>query len=154
MPSNQIGRKTLPPTPRPTDILRCVVEPAITADHKDVVVAGRASGPFLFEVRMPEPLVVSIPHSLGKAEALRRLKPGFARATADVPLLKFDEQTWTGNRMTFRAHALGQVISGTADVGENDVRLAIVLPWILQKFAAAVQTAFKQRAQLLLEKKS
>ena len=103
---------------------------------------------------MPEPLIVSIPHALGKAEALRRLKPGFARATANLPLLKFDQQTWTGNRMAFRAHSLGQVVSGTVDVGESEVRLEVVLPWLLQRFAGAVQTAFKERAQLLLEKKS
>jgi Putative polyhydroxyalkanoic acid system protein (PHA_gran_rgn) len=103
---------------------------------------------------MLEPLVVSIPHALGKAEALRRLKPGFARATANLPLLKFDEQTWTANRMTFRAHAVGQVVSGTVDVGDSEVRLEVVLPWVLHRLAGVVQSAFKERAQLLLEKKS
>ncbi len=103
---------------------------------------------------MPEPLVVSIPHALGKAEALGRLKPGFARATANLPLLRFDEQTWTDNHMAFRAHAMGQVVSGTVDVGERDVRLEVVLPWILQRLAGAVQAAFKERTRLLLEKKS
>ena len=34
------------------------------------------------------------------------------------------------------------------------MRLEVVLPWILQRLAGAVQTAFKERAQLLLEKKS
>jgi hypothetical protein len=103
---------------------------------------------------MPETLVVSITNALGKAEALRRLKPGFARATANLPLLKFDEQTWIDNRMVFRAHAIGQVVSGTVDVGDNEVRLEVVLPWVLHRLARVVQTAFKERAQLLLEKKS
>ena len=35
---------------------------------------------------MSEPLVVTVPHSLGKAEALRRLKSGFARVTANIPV--------------------------------------------------------------------
>ncbi len=57
---------------------------------------------------MSEPLVVTVPHSLGQEEALRRLKAGFGRVTANIPFLSFDEQSWTDNRMTFRAHAMGQ----------------------------------------------
>jgi len=55
--------------------------------------------------------------------------------------------------MTFRAHALGQVASGTVDVGESDVRLEILLPWVLQRFAEVVQSTLKERTTLLLEKK-
>jgi len=103
---------------------------------------------------MSESLVVSVPHSLGKAEALRRVKSGFARVTPTFPFLTFDEQTWTDARMSFRAHAMGQFASGTIEVGENDVRLEVVLPWILQRLAGAVQSAFKKSAQQLLEKRS
>jgi hypothetical protein len=63
--------------------------------------------------------------------ALRRLTPGFARATANLSLFKFDQQTWTDNHTAFRAQAMGQVVSGT-DVAESGVRLEEVLPWILQ----------------------
>ena len=103
---------------------------------------------------MSEPLVVTVPHSLGQAEALRRLKSGFGRVTANIPFLSFDEQSWTDDRMTFRAHAMGQHISGTVDVGESDVRLEVVLPWILQRLAGAVKNAFKESAQRVLEKRS
>ena len=78
---------------------------------------------FLLRCWMSDPLVVSVPHSLGKAEALRRLKSGFARMTPTFPFLTFDEQTWTDDRMTFRAHAMGQFASGTVDVGENAAAL-------------------------------
>jgi putative polyhydroxyalkanoic acid system protein len=103
---------------------------------------------------MTEPLVVTVPHSLGRTEALRRSKSGFGRVTANIPFLSFDQQSWTDDRMTFRAHAMGQRISGTVDVGESDVRLEVVLPWILQRLAGAVQNAFKESAQRLLEKRS
>ena len=83
---------------------------------------------------------------------MRRLKPGFARATTDLPILKFDEQTWNDNRMSFKARALAQAISGTVDVGESDVRLEVQLPWLLQRFAELVQTRFKERTMVLLEK--
>ena len=102
---------------------------------------------------MSRPLIVSIPHSLGKEEALRRLKAGMERGIAHVPVMKVDEQTWSGDRMTFHARALGQVAAGTIDVGENDVRLELTLPWVLQRFGHLVQDAFTQRTRRLLEKK-
>ena len=102
---------------------------------------------------MSRPLIVSIPHSLGKEEALRRLKAGMERVIAHVPVMKVDEQTWSRDRMTFHARALGQVAAGTIDVGENDVRLELTLPWVLQRFGHLVQDAFTQRTRRLLEKK-
>lgn len=102
---------------------------------------------------MSKPLIVSIPHSLGKEEALRRLKAGMERVLGHIPVMKVDEQTWSGDRMTFRASALGQVASGTLDVGASDVRLELTLPWMLQRFGRMVQVAFTRSAQRLLEKK-
>jgi hypothetical protein len=56
---------------------------------------------------MSKPLVVSIPHSLGKEEAMRRLRSGLSRAATSIPLMKVDEETWTGNRMSFRGPSHG-----------------------------------------------
>ena len=39
---------------------------------------------------MSKPLVVSIPHSLGRDEAMRRLKTGLSRAASSVPVLSVD----------------------------------------------------------------
>jgi len=103
---------------------------------------------------MTKPLIVSIPHSLGKEEALRRLRPGLSRAAATVPVLTVDEERWEGERLNFRVRALGQAASGTIDVGEDEVRLEVTLPWLLQKFATAAQAAIRARGQLLLEKKT
>ena len=61
---------------------------------------------------MPAPLVVSIPHRLGRDEAVRRLKNGLTRAATSVPMLKVDEERWDGDRMIFRVRALGQAASG------------------------------------------
>ncbi len=102
---------------------------------------------------MSRPIIVSIPHSLGKAEALRRLKGGMERVLGHIPIMKMDEQSWSGDRMTFRASALGQVASGSLDVGESDVRLELTLPWVLQRFAGMVQEVFSDRTRRLLEKK-
>src|ERR1700694_3678840 len=60
-------------------------------------------------------------------EALRRLKSGMTRVLASIPILHFDEQSWSGDRMNFRVRALGQVASGTVDVADDNVRLEISL---------------------------
>jgi hypothetical protein len=48
-----------------------------------------------WSIEMSEPLVVIIPHVLGKDEALRRLQSGMARVRGNIPILTFDEQTWS-----------------------------------------------------------
>ncbi|MGM4893077.1 polyhydroxyalkanoic acid system family protein [Tardiphaga sp. 839_C3_N1_4] len=103
---------------------------------------------------MSAPLVVSIPHSLGREEAARRLKTGLTRAATNVPMLKVDEERWDGDRMIFRVHALGQAASGHVDVAEDHVTVEVVLPWLLQRFAEVAQAAIKSRGNLLLTKKS
>ena len=103
---------------------------------------------------MSEPLVVIIPHRLGKDEALRRMKDGLSRAKTEFAwLLSLEEEVWTGDRLTFRAAALGQRASGIVDVYESGVRLEVTLPWLLARFAQAVQRVIGQKGQLMLEKK-
>ena len=103
---------------------------------------------------MSEPLVVMIPHRLGKAEALSRIKAGLGRAEAEFArLIAFEHQHWEGDRLTFRVSALGQRAVGFLDVYEHAVRLEVTLPWLLAKFAHAAQRVIGQRGQVLLEKK-
>ena len=100
---------------------------------------------------MSAPLIVSIPHRLGRDEAIRRLKSGLSRAAASVPVLNVDEESWEGDRMMFRVRALGQAAHGQVDVADDHVRLEVTLPWLLQRFAEAAQAAIKHRGRLLLE---
>jgi hypothetical protein len=103
---------------------------------------------------MSAPLVVSIPHSLGREEATRRLKTGLTRAASSVPVLKVEEERWEQDRMIFRIRALGQAASGHLDVADDHVRLEVTLPWLLQRFAEVAQVAIRNRGNLLLNKKS
>ncbi len=102
---------------------------------------------------MSAPLVVSIPHRLGREEARRRLQSGLARATAGMPVLQVDEETWQGDEMMFRVRALGQAASGRVNVADDHVRLEVSLPWLLQRFAEKAVNAIRTRGQLLLERK-
>ena len=81
---------------------------------------------------MSEPLIVTIPHRLGKAEALRRIKDGIARAKTEFAyLLRIENDAWEGDRLSFAASALGQRAHGVIDVYEGAVRLEVTLPWLL-----------------------
>jgi len=102
---------------------------------------------------MSAPLVVSIPHRLGREEAIRRLKTGLTRAASSVPVLKVDEERWEDDRMIFRVRALGQAASGHLDVADDHVRLEVTLPWLLQRFAEVAQAAIRKRGNLLLTKR-
>jgi hypothetical protein len=101
---------------------------------------------------MSAPLVVSIPHRLGREEAVRRLKTGLGRAAASIPVMQVEEEIWSGDTMNFRIRALGQVASGRVDVADDQVRVEVVLPWLLQRFAEMAQGTIKKRGQLLLTK--
>jgi hypothetical protein len=103
---------------------------------------------------MSAPLVVSIPHRLGRDEAVRRLKSGLTRAASSVPMLKVDEEKWEDDRMIFRVRALGQVAAGHLDVADDHVRVEVTLPWLLQRFAEVAQVAIRNRGNLLLTKRS
>lgn len=102
---------------------------------------------------MTKPVVVSIPHTLGKAEATRRVKAGFGSApTKFGHLLNIEHQSWTDDYVEFQMRALGQVASGTIDIGEEVVCLKVELPWLLARLAETVQRVLRKEGTLLLEK--
>ena len=102
---------------------------------------------------MPAPLIVSIPHRLGREEATRRLKAGLTRAATSVPMMNVDEERWENDRMIFRVRALGQAASGHVDVADDHVRVEVTLPPLLQRFAEMAQSAIRNRGSLLLTKR-
>lgn len=102
---------------------------------------------------MSAPLVVSIPHRLGREEAVRRLKTGLTRAATSFPILKVDEERWEDDQMIFRVRALGQVASGNMQVAEDHVRLEVTLPLLLQRFGELAKAAIQNRGKLLLTKR-
>jgi Putative polyhydroxyalkanoic acid system protein (PHA_gran_rgn) len=103
---------------------------------------------------MSKPLVISIPHQLGKQEALRRLKEGLGSAGASFShLFSIEEQIWTGDHLQFRVSALGQSATGSVDVADDYVKLEVYLPWLLAMLAETLQPLIRKEGVLLLEKK-
>jgi len=83
---------------------------------------------------------------------VRRLKTGLGRAAASIPVMQVEEERWNGDSMSFRIRALGQIASGQVDVADDHVKVEVVLPWLLQRFAEMAQATIRKRGQLLLTK--
>jgi len=103
---------------------------------------------------VPQPFIVSIPHKLGKDEAIRRMKAGLSSIQSQYgQLLQVHEEIWSGDRLAFRITALKQQASGTIDVAEDHVKLEVMLPWLLAGLAHGAQAMIRERANRMLEKK-
>ena len=103
---------------------------------------------------MSKPLVISIPHRLGKNEAIRRLQSGLGSVRTNFGhVFSVQEESWTGDQLRFRVGALGQFVSGTIDVAEDYVQLEMMLPWPLAQFAEKLSPAIQRQGVLLLDKK-
>lgn len=103
---------------------------------------------------MSQPVIVSIPHHLGREEAARRIKSGLAAARTNYSaLVNIREETWDGDSLIFNMSALGQNAAGRIDIAADHVRLEVTLPWLLAKFAEKLTPAIRKEATLMLEKK-
>lgn len=103
---------------------------------------------------MAAPLVVTIPHQLGRAEARRRIENGFAKIVDSLPGGTGKcSQRWEGERLVFAVSALGQGVSGAIDVQETAVTMEIVLPGVLGLLAGGLKSRLQKTGQLLLTKK-
>lgn len=103
---------------------------------------------------MSKPVVVNIPHDLGRVEARRRLETGFGRIREQIAgkAIAFNER-WEGERLHFDAGAFGQKINGRVDVFDETVRIEVDLPWILASIAEKLQGKLGKEGRLLLGKK-
>jgi hypothetical protein len=103
---------------------------------------------------MAKPLIVSIPHNLGKAEATRRLQGGLTRLKSQFgDKIASINESWSGDRMDFHVGAMGQNIDGHLEVMEEHVRVEVQLPWILAMVAEKAKSFIQKQGNLMLEKK-
>jgi Putative polyhydroxyalkanoic acid system protein (PHA_gran_rgn) len=101
---------------------------------------------------MSQPIVVTLPHQLGKDEAVRRLRASFGDAQSGGAGLFLFKNQWSGDHLDFRARMLGQNTTGTIDVTENQVRLEVQLPWLLSLLANRAKALVEKQGKLMLEK--
>jgi hypothetical protein len=102
---------------------------------------------------MSQPLLVSIPHRLGRLEARRRLDSGLGRLGSELnALLSGLDYHWEGDTLNFVASALWQRITGRIEVLDDVVRVEIDLPWIMQLLRDTIARQVRGRGVALLEK--
>ena len=103
---------------------------------------------------MPRPIVIDIPHELGKYGARQRLQNGFGTIREQFGFggLAFEEQ-WEGDLLHFSARGLGQNVVGRVEVMEKLARIELDLPWALAVLAEKLQSRIRSAGTLLLEKK-
>jgi hypothetical protein len=103
---------------------------------------------------MSKPLIVSVPHQLGRAEARRRLESGVNQLKQKfgdkITLL---EDAWSDDRLDVNLVALGQAAQAQLDVAEDHVRIEVQLPWMLALLAEKAKGFIQKEGTLLLEKK-
>jgi Putative polyhydroxyalkanoic acid system protein (PHA_gran_rgn) len=102
---------------------------------------------------MSEPLVVSIPHKLGRQEAKRRLDSGIGRIRPELAgLVSTLDHSWVEDTLNFRAVAMWQTISGRIEVLDDTVRIEIDLPWMMRLLGDTILKQARGRGIAMLEK--
>jgi hypothetical protein len=101
---------------------------------------------------MAEPLVIDLPHTLGAEEAKRRMRERVGALGSFVPGgAATVNATWPSeSRMALEVAALGQTVSGTADVTDSNVRLTLVLPGMLAMMSGPIASAIRGEGSKLL----
>ena len=103
---------------------------------------------------MATPITISIPHSLGRAEARRRIEAGFAKIIHLLPGSGGAcSERWDGDRLSFSASAMGQTVAGVVNVLDAAVTIEVDLPGVLGMIAGRLKDRLQRAGQLLLTKK-
>jgi putative polyhydroxyalkanoate system protein len=100
---------------------------------------------------MSKPVVVNIPHQLGRVEARRRIDEGAAQLMQQFAQMGDFKRAWDGDTLRFVVTSMGQEIAGLIEVAEQDVRLEVKLPGFLAMLAGKVKGRIQKEGQILLE---
>jgi putative polyhydroxyalkanoate system protein len=102
---------------------------------------------------MSQPLIVSIPHRLGRQEARRRLARGIGRLQGELgAILSGLDHHWQGDTLNFTASAMWQRITGRIELLDDAVRVEIELPWVMRLLCDTIERRVRGRGIALLER--
>ena len=102
---------------------------------------------------MSDTVTATIGHGLGKVEAVRRLKEGFARTKGHLGPIAIEQETWDRDTLRFHMRGLGQSAAASIEVLEDALRIEVTLPSLLAKVAKRLLPILRKETTLLLEKK-
>jgi hypothetical protein len=104
---------------------------------------------------MAQPLVVIVPHRLGKEAAKQRLRGGVTQLRDKLAMFGASaaEEVWSGDEMRFRVSAFGQTATGRVEITETTAIVEVDLPGLLGWFGKRIAERVSREGTLLLEKK-
>ena len=100
------------------------------------------------------PLSVDLPHSLGRAEARRRIENGTGSLGRHLPAGATVQSGWSGDKLNLAISMMGQDVTAAVDVQETLVRVEIVLPPALGFFRPLIEAGIRKGGAQMLEDKS
>ena len=100
---------------------------------------------------MTQPIVVDLPHNLGKDEARRRIANNIHKLQEHIPGGAQVQSGWAGDQLNLDVAAMGQSVTVTIDVMETKVHLQVLLPGMLGMFSGVIQAALEKKGSVLLE---
>jgi len=99
------------------------------------------------------PLIVLVPHRIGRQEARRRLDSGIDRLPSELSaLLRGLDYHWQGDTLNFTASAMWQQFTGRIEVLDDALRVEIELPWVMRFLRDTIRKRVRGRGVALLEK--
>lgn len=94
---------------------------------------------------------VTVPHTLGREEALKRLTGILSQAKAQYGDRITDlQENWSDNGGTFSFKAMNFKISGSLDVSDTKVEINGEYPWAAKPFQGTIEATLRERAERLL----
>ena len=100
---------------------------------------------------MSQPITVDVPHSLGAAEAKRRIQANIGGLGAKLPAGAQVRPVWEGDRLKLDVTMLGQTAEAELDILDSLVRIKVLLPPALAFFRQAIEAGLRQGGAVLLE---
>jgi hypothetical protein len=97
---------------------------------------------------MPKSIVITVPHDLGAEAAKKRVAEGVERMRREyVDKFAYSEVVWIEQTANLRVVAFGQTALAQIDVGHEQLRIEVRLPWILAGLTTTIQSVLTDRAQ-------
>ncbi len=100
---------------------------------------------------MAAPIMLDIPHKLGREAARARLTKGMGKLGDMFPGGGTVAHRWEGDTLHFTVAAMGQQIASRLDVFDDRVHAEVDLPPFLALFANKIREKLAREAPKLLE---
>lgn len=100
---------------------------------------------------MADPVIVDIPHKLGRERARARLANGVGKIGQMFPGGGTVQESWQGDTLHFTVTAMGQSVASRLEVFDDRVHAEVDLPPMLALFAGKIREKLQKEAPKLLE---